>query len=42
MPELWHIDPRNTALLVMDYQVDALTKFTTAASPPMRLRACLI
>ena len=31
MPELSHIDPRNTALLVMDYQVDALTKFTTAA-----------
>src|SRR4030088_1210156 len=31
MPELSHIDPRNTALLVMDYQVDALTKFMTAA-----------
>jgi nicotinamidase-related amidase len=31
MPELSHIDPRNTALLVMDYQVDVLTKFMTAA-----------
>src|SRR5258708_36345120 len=31
MPELSHIDPRNTALLVMDYQVDALTRFMTAA-----------
>ena len=31
MPELSHIDPRSTALLVMDYQVDALTKFMTAA-----------
>jgi nicotinamidase-related amidase len=31
MPELSHIDPRNSALLVMDYQVDALTKFMTAA-----------
>src|SRR6202046_183788 len=31
MPEFSHIDPRNTALLVMDYQVDALTKFMTAA-----------
>jgi nicotinamidase-related amidase len=30
MPELSHIDPRNTALLVMDYQVDVLTKFMTA------------
>jgi hypothetical protein len=30
MPELSHIDPRSTALLVMDYQVDALTKFMTA------------
>ena len=31
MPELSHIDSRNTALLVMDYQVDVLTKFMTAA-----------
>jgi nicotinamidase-related amidase len=31
MPELSHIDPRSTALLVMDYQVDALTRFMTAA-----------
>jgi hypothetical protein len=31
MPELLHIDPRSAALLVMDYQVDALTRFMTAA-----------
>ena len=31
MPELSHIDPRSTALLVMDYQVDTLTRFMTAA-----------
>jgi nicotinamidase-related amidase len=31
MPELSHVDPRSAALLVMDYQVDALTKFMTAA-----------
>ena len=31
MPELSHIDPRSAALLVMDYQVDALTRFMTAA-----------
>jgi nicotinamidase-related amidase len=31
MPELSHIDPRSAALLVMDYQVDTLTKFMTAA-----------
>ena len=31
MPELSHIDTRNTALVVMDYQVDVLTKFMTAA-----------
>src|SRR6267378_2947540 len=31
MPDLSHIDPRSAALLVMDYQVDALTKFMTAA-----------
>jgi nicotinamidase-related amidase len=31
MPELSHIDPGSTALLVMDYQVDALTRFMTAA-----------
>ena len=29
--ELTHIDPGSAALLVMDYQVDALTKFMTAA-----------
>jgi hypothetical protein len=27
MPELSHIDPRSAALLVMDYQVDALCDF---------------
>jgi hypothetical protein len=31
MPELSHIDPRSAALLVMDYQVDTLTRFMTAA-----------
>src|ERR1700752_1697997 len=31
MPELSHIDPRSAALLVMDYQIDTLTKFMTAA-----------
>jgi nicotinamidase-related amidase len=31
MPELSHIDPRSAALLVMDYQVDTLAKFMTAA-----------
>jgi nicotinamidase-related amidase len=31
MPELSHIDPGSAALLVMDYQVDALTRFMTAA-----------
>ena len=31
MPELSRIDPGSAALLVMDYQVDALTKFMTAA-----------
>ena len=31
MPELSHIDPGSAALLVMDYQVDVLTKFMTAA-----------
>src|SRR5258708_28640917 len=31
MPELSHIDPGSAALLVMDYQVDTLTKFMTAA-----------
>jgi nicotinamidase-related amidase len=31
MPELSHIDPRSVALPVMDYQVDALTRFMTAA-----------
>ena len=31
MPELSHIDPRSAALLVMDYQVDALSKFMTVA-----------
>ena len=31
MPELSPIDPESTALLVMDYQVDTLTKFMTAA-----------
>jgi hypothetical protein len=31
MLELSHIDPRSAALLVMDYQVDTLTKFMTAA-----------
>ena len=31
MPELSPIDPRSAALLVMDYQVDTLTKSMTAA-----------
>ena len=31
IPELSHIDPRSAALLVMDYQVDTLTRFMTAA-----------
>ena len=31
MPELSHIEPRSAALLVMDYQVDTLTRFMTAA-----------
>jgi hypothetical protein len=31
MPELSHIDPRTAVLLVMDYQVDTLTKSMTAA-----------
>ena len=31
MSELSHIDPRSVALLVMDYQVDTLTRFMTAA-----------
>jgi nicotinamidase-related amidase len=31
MPELSHIDPGRAALLVMDYQVDALTRFMTTA-----------
>jgi nicotinamidase-related amidase len=31
MPELTRIDPGSAALLVMDYQVDALTRFMTAA-----------
>jgi hypothetical protein len=31
MPELSLIDPRSSALLVMDYQVDTLTRFMTAA-----------
>jgi nicotinamidase-related amidase len=30
MPELSHIDPRSAALLVMDCQVDTLTRFMTA------------
>ena len=29
--ELTHIDPGSAALLVMDYQVDTLTRFMTAA-----------
>jgi nicotinamidase-related amidase len=31
MPELSPIEPRSAALLVMDYQVDTLTRFMTAA-----------
>jgi nicotinamidase-related amidase len=31
MPELSHIDPGSAALLVMDYQVDTLSRFMTAA-----------
>ena len=31
MPLPLHINPRSAALLVMDYQVDTLTRFMTAA-----------
>jgi hypothetical protein len=31
MPELSHVDPRSSALLVKAYQVDTLTRFMTAA-----------
>jgi hypothetical protein len=31
MPELTHVDPGSAVLLVMDYQVDALTRFMTVA-----------
>jgi nicotinamidase-related amidase len=31
VPEVSHIDPRCAALLVMDYQVDSLTRYLTAA-----------
>jgi len=31
MPELSHIDPKSAALLVMDYQVDTLTRYLRAA-----------
>jgi len=31
MSELSHFDPQSAALLVMDYQIDPLTKFMTAA-----------
>jgi nicotinamidase-related amidase len=31
MPQLSHIDPGSAALLVIDYQVDTLTRFMTAA-----------
>jgi nicotinamidase-related amidase len=31
MPELSRVDPRSSALLVMDYQVDTLARFMTAA-----------
>ena len=31
MPELSHMNPKSAALLVMDYQVDTLTRFMTAA-----------
>jgi nicotinamidase-related amidase len=31
MPELSDIDPESAALLVMDYQVDTLTRFMTAS-----------
>ena len=40
MPELSHIDPRSAALLVMDYQVDALTRFMTTAQSADAI-ACL-
>jgi hypothetical protein len=36
MLELSHIDPRSAALLVMDYQVDTLTRFMTAAQSETR------
>jgi hypothetical protein len=36
LPELSHIDPGSAALLVMDYQVDTLTKFMTTARESQR------
>jgi hypothetical protein len=41
MPELSHMDPLSAALLVMDCQVDALTRFVTAAQSADAI-ACLI
>ncbi len=38
MPELSPIDPRCAALLMMNYQVDALTLFMRRRSPPTRSR----
>jgi hypothetical protein len=42
MPELSHIDPRSAALLVMDYQVDTLTKFMTAAQSVIAKQAAVV
>jgi hypothetical protein len=41
MPEFSDIDPASAALLVMDYQIDALTRFMTAAQSADAI-ACLI
>ena len=38
MPELLPIDPSSAALLVMDYQIDTLTKFMTAAQSADAIR----
>jgi hypothetical protein len=36
--ELSHIDPRSAALLVMDYQVDTLTRFDPRALRPLYIQ----
>ena len=41
MPEHPCIDPRGSALLVMDYEVDTLTRFMTAARSTVDAIACV-